>query len=93
MSEDVNVLRLHDFEYAAEIHQGNEFTEHRVLYAQGTLDDLMLPDVAERDFVIESVKYLLQDTPGTSLPHDIDLGELQGRDPEFIPEMRSRLGG
>ncbi len=92
MSEDVNVLRLNDFEYAAEVHQGNEFTEHRVVYSQATLDELLVPDVDHRDFVVESVKYLLQDTPGTALPHDIDLGELQGRDPDFIPEVRARLG-
>lgn len=91
MAEHVKVLRLSGYEYAAEVHEGNQPTEHRVRFAQDLLDELTLPDVDEHALVVEAVKYLLQETPGTNLPHDIDLEDVRSKDAEFVPELRARL--
>ncbi|SDR04289.1 hypothetical protein [Actinopolyspora saharensis] len=93
MSEQVDVLRLGERRYAAEVHEGEQTTEHRVTFGQDTLEDLTSPPPAENEVVAESVRYLLEKEPSTSLPHDIDLGEIRSRDEEFIPELRARLGG
>jgi hypothetical protein len=92
MAEEVKVLRLGAHEYAAEVHEGGETTQHRVVFDQEVLDALDMPSPDEHRFAAESVKYLLQRTPVTALPHDIDLGGLQEEDLEFLPELRARLG-
>lgn len=91
MAEDVKVLQLGVREYAAEVHEANETTQHRVVFSQHLLDALDMPEPDEQRFVAESVKYLLQRTPVTALPHDIDLAGIQQEDLEFLPEMRSRM--
>lgn len=60
-------------------------------YPQGVLDALDMPEPDEQRFVVESVKYLLQRTPSTALPHDIDLEGVQNEDLDFLPELRTRM--
>ncbi|RCW46238.1 hypothetical protein DFQ14_102541 [Halopolyspora algeriensis] len=93
MAEDVKVLQLGEREYAAEVHESNQTTEHRVMFTQDLLDALEMPEPDEQRFVAESMKYLLQRTPVTALPHDIDLEGIQSEDLEFLPEMRARMTG
>lgn len=92
MAEEVKVLQLGTHEYAAEVHEAGETTEHRVLLTQEMLDSLGVSDEDEHRFVAESMKYLLQETPVTALPHDIDLVSVAENE-EFLPEMRSRMSG
>lgn len=92
MSENVKVLQLGKHNYAAEVHEGEQTTEHRVTFAQDLLDALQIPDPDEVHLVSESMKYLLQTAPAAALQHDIDLEELQRRDADFVPELQSRLG-
>lgn len=91
MAEDVKVLQLGSREYAAEVHEGDQTTEHRVVLTQQLLDQLDMPEPDEQRFVAESVKYLLQRTPVTALPHDIDLDGLPEEDLDYLPEVRSRM--
>ncbi|ASU79043.1 hypothetical protein CDG81_12955 [Actinopolyspora erythraea] len=93
MSEDIEVMRLSEHRYAAEVHEASRTTEHQVTFGRETLDDLAPPVPEESDVVVETVRYLLEKEPSTALPHDIDLGELQSRDADFVPELRARLGG
>ncbi|MBA8824481.1 hypothetical protein FHX42_001828 [Saccharopolyspora lacisalsi] len=92
MSETVKVLPLGGHhEYAAEVHEGNQTTEHRVVFAQDLLDDLVIADADESALVVEAVKYMLQEVPSAGLPHDIDLEDVRSRDAGFVPELRARL--
>ncbi|GAB2733929.1 hypothetical protein GCM10027174_03330 [Salinifilum aidingensis] len=91
MTEQVRLLPLGGHEYAAEVHEAGETTEHRVVGAQEVRDSLDLPEEDEERFVTESLRYLLQERPVTALPHDIDLKRVHQDDPEFLPEMRSRI--
>ena len=93
MAEDVQVLQLGEHEFAAEVHEGDQTTEHRVSYPAEVLDALDMPEPDEQRFVAESLKYLLQRTPSTALPHDIDLEGVQNEDLDFLPEMRARMSG
>ncbi|WP_019854089.1 hypothetical protein [Actinopolyspora mortivallis] len=93
MSESVEVMRLGEHSYAAEVHEAGHTTEHRVVLGQEVLDDLAPPPPEESTVVAETVRYLLDRRPSTALPHDIDLEELREADAGFLPELRARLGG
>lgn len=93
MAEDVKVLQLGEREYAAEVHDSNQTTQHRVMFTQDLLDALDMPAPDEQRFVAESVKYLLQRTPVTALPREIDLEGVQSEDLDFLQEMRARMSG
>lgn len=92
MSEHVKVLPLSEHEYAAEIEDASGTTEHRVTFDRAFLDDLLPLEPGGQELVSEAVKYLLQQRPGTALPHDIDLAAQRSSDADFVPEMRARLG-
>ncbi|GAA4875073.1 hypothetical protein [Saccharopolyspora cebuensis] len=92
MSEQVRVLKLGIGEFAAEVHEGEQITEHRVVISDRFRDKLLLAEVDEQRLISESLKCLLQQIPVTSLPHDIDLDQMDENYPEFLPELRARLG-
>ncbi|QUH06204.1 hypothetical protein HUO13_24240 [Saccharopolyspora erythraea] len=80
-------------EYAAEVHEGDQTTEHRVLVPRELVDDLDVSAPDEKALVVESIRYLLERTPVTALPHDIDLDAVRREHGDFLPEVRARLDG
>jgi hypothetical protein len=83
-------------EYAAEVDEGDQTTNHRVLLPDDLLAEIVPGEqaVEEQDarrVVQQALHYLLERVPNTSLGHDVDLGELSNSDGEFIEELRSRL--
>ncbi|GDY32081.1 hypothetical protein [Gandjariella thermophila] len=80
-------------EYAAEVDEGENTTHHRVVVTHGLIEDLEIPDVTEEQVVRESLGFLLEKLPNTSLPHDIDLDELSRGDDRYVPELQRRLVG
>ena len=91
MAEDVKVLQLRTHEYAAEVHEGNETTEHRAVLSGDLLDTLGVAEAEEERLVAETVKYLLQRVPVTAVPHDIYVDELRRSETDFVSEMRARM--
>lgn len=92
MSEYIQVLKLNSGEFAAEVHEGEETTQHRVVVPDRFRDALEISGPDDQQLISESMKFLLQQIPVTSLPHDIDLEEVRQNYPGFLPELRSRLG-
>jgi hypothetical protein len=93
MSERVRIQPLTPFEYAAEVHEGQDTTHHKVTLSQGFLDDLEMPDVAGEDVVGETMRYLLDREPGVAIGHDVDLDHLANHDHDYLAELRPRLAG
>lgn len=89
--ESVKVLPMGTGEYAAEVHEGDQTTEHRVLVPRALVDELDVPAPDEQALVAESIKYLLERSPVTSLPHDIDLDAVRREHGDFLPEVRARM--
>ncbi|SES08853.1 hypothetical protein SAMN05216188_121120 [Lentzea xinjiangensis] len=81
-----------DHEYAAEVHEGAETTTHHVVLTEDFLDDLALPEFDGAALVEEILRYLLDREPNTSVPRELDPAALVGRDAEFLPELRRRMG-
>lgn len=93
MSESVRIHLLAPFEYAAEVHEGQDTTHHKVTLSQGFLDDLEMPEAAEEDVVAETIRYLLDREPGTAIEHDVSLDHLANHDHDYLAELRPRLAG
>lgn len=90
--ESVKVLQRSEGDYAAEVHEGGQTTEHRVLFPRELIDSLDIPEPDESEFVVESIKFLLERMPVTALPHDIDLDGVENEYQDFLPELRARMG-
>ncbi|GAB3298207.1 hypothetical protein [Parasphingorhabdus pacifica] len=91
MAEQVKVLALGEHRFAAEVHEANETTHHEVRSSQKLLDDLAIPEPDEQQLVAESVKYLLQKVPVTSVPEEIDLNGMEAEDGDYLAEIRVRM--
>ena len=91
MSEKIHVLPLAPHEWAVDVTEGTTHTRHRVVVAEGLLDDLGLTGVEEARVVKESVAFALEREPATSLYDEFPLDTLAGRFSSFADELRTRL--
>lgn len=93
MRERVLVRRLRGDEYAAEVTEGQETTNHLMILGGELVDELRIAGVPDERIAEESVKFLLERAPVTALPHELDLARLAGEDPDYAGELRARLAG
>ena len=91
MSERIRIQPLADHEYAVEVDEGTTHTRHRVIVPVDLLDDLGLVDVDEERVVRESIEFLLDREPATSIYDEFPLDTVASRFPEFPDELRARL--
>jgi hypothetical protein len=91
MSEKITVHPLAEHEYAVEVTEGTTQTRHRVVVPPDLLDDLGLVDVDEQRVVRESIEFLLDREPATSIYEEFPLDTVASRFPDFADELRARL--
>jgi len=89
---DVSVQRLDDGYFAVEIRQGAEATEHRVRVPSGMVERLGLTDVDHDVLVRESMTFLLEREPATSILPEFGLDIIPRYFPEYPEELSTRLG-
>lgn len=90
---DVRHLGPHHFAVSVQESQGTPRLDHEVTVDDRFLDDFGLidPDRAqEEDLVRQSVQFLLDRKPATSMDHRFNLSDLGDRFPDFFDEMRTR---
>jgi nitrogen regulatory protein P-II 1 len=66
-----------------------------VVVPDDLLDDLGIIEPDEQtltDLVRESLAYLLDRETGDAIEHDVDLAAVADRFPDYVPELRARLG-
>ena len=93
MSEKIRIQPLADHEYAVDVTEGTTRTRHRVVVTPDLLDDLGLVDVDEERVVRESMLFLLDREPATSIYDEFPLDTVASRFPDFADELRARLAG
>jgi len=93
MSEKIQIQPLADHEYAVDVTEGTTHTRHRVIVTPDLLDDLGLVDVDEQRVVRESIQFLLDREPATSIYDEFPLDTVASRFPDFADELRARLAG
>ena len=93
MSENIQIQPMAEHEFAVEITEGTTHTRHRVVVPPDLLDDLGLVDVDEQRLVRESIQFLLEREPATSLYEEFPLDTVASRFPDFADDLRARLAG
>ena len=93
MSEKIRIQALAPHEYAVDVTEGATHTRHRVVVPVELLDDLGLIDVDEERVVRESIEFLLDREPATSIYDEFPLDTVASRFPDFADELRTRLAG
>jgi hypothetical protein len=103
MSETIEVLRVGPREYAVTVIEGAARTRHRVTVPPELVSELGLgaaattgeepgaPEAEER-LVRESFAFLLEREPATSIMREFGLDVIGRFFPEYLREMRTRLG-
>jgi hypothetical protein len=91
MSENIRIQPLAEHEYAVDVTEGTTQTRHRVVVPTDLLDDLGLVDADEERVVRESIAFLLEREPATSIYDEFPLDTVTSRFPDFVDELRSRL--
>ena len=91
MSE-ITVTALDDGAFGVEIRQGDVTTNHRVTVPEGMVDELGLEDIEPDVLVRQSVDFLLEREPPTSILPEFALSDIQKYFGEFYDELRRRGG-
>ncbi len=91
MSE-ITVTALDAGAFGVEIRQGGTTTNHRVTVPEDMVDDLGLGDVDGEVLVRESIGFLLEREPPTSIMSEFALTDIQRFFGEYYDEIGRRVG-
>ncbi|HEX2275199.1 MAG TPA: hypothetical protein VHG90_15130 [Acidimicrobiales bacterium] len=91
MSE-ITVTPFDDGAFGVEIRQGDVTTNHRVTVPEGMVDELGLEDIEPDVLVRQSVDFLLEREPPTSILPEFALSDIQKYFGEYYDELRRRVG-
>jgi hypothetical protein len=87
----MRVVPMAPGEFGVEVEEGNEVTGHKVRLPPSFLDDLLLSDVDQELIVRETIDFLLEREPATSILPEFSLVDVTRYFPEFPEELQRRL--
>ena len=87
----MRVVSMAPGEFGVEVTEGNEVTGHKVRLPSAFLDDLLLAEVDEELIVRETIDFLLEREPATSILTEFSLEDVTRYFPEFPEELQRRL--
>ena len=87
----IAVTEMGPARFGVEIEEGDERTGHLITVSNALLDDIGLIDVDPALVVRESVGFLLDREPSTSIGDEFSLDEIPRRFPGYYDELRARL--
>lgn len=93
MSEKVSITRLDEGHYGVEVEQGSVTTNHRVRVPPSLLEDMGLEDADQEELVRESMAFLLEREPATSILPEFGLDIIPRYFPEYSEELPRRIQG
>jgi hypothetical protein len=91
MSEKMSITRLGDSEFGVELREGDATTSHKVTVPSTLVDDLGLGDVDQEHLVRESIAFLLEREPATSILPEFGLDIIPRYFPEYSDEVVRRV--
>lgn len=77
--------------FGVEVEEGDQRTGHLITVPDALVDDIGIIDVDPALVVRESVGFLLDREPSTSIAEELSLDEIPQRYPDYYDELRSRL--
>lgn len=87
----IAVTEMEPLHFGVQVEEGNIVTSCRVRITEGFVDDLLLGDIDETRIVKESLAFLLEREPATSLPSELTLDTIARDHPDYYDELRVRL--
>lgn len=87
----INIIEMEPEFFGVQVAEGDVTTSHRVRVTDGFVDDLQLGDVDRARIVDESIGFLLERVPTTSIPEELELDDIVDEHPEYYDELRARL--
>jgi hypothetical protein len=87
----MRVVPMAPNEYGVEVEEGDEITGHKIRLPETFLDDLLLTDVDQELIVRETIDFLLEREPATSILPEFSLEDVSRYFPEFPEELQRRL--
>ena len=87
----MRVVSMAPDEYGVEVEEGNEVTGHKVRLNPTFLDDLLLSGVDGEQIVRQTIDFLLEREPATSILPEFSLEDVSRYFPEFPEELQRRL--
>jgi len=87
----MRVVSMAPGEYGVEVEEGNGITGHKVRVSPAFLDDLLLGGVDGEQIVRETIDFLLEREPATSILPEFTLEDVARYFPEFPEELQRRL--
>lgn len=78
-------------EFGVELSEGYEITGHKVRVPEGFLDDMFPVGVDQERLVRESIEFLLEREPATSILREFSLEDIARYFPDYPEEIRRRL--
>ena len=87
----MRVVPMAPDEFGVEVEEGDLVTGHKVRLPPTFLDDLLLTDVDRERIVRETIDFLLEREPATSILAEFSLDDVSRYFPEFPEELQRRL--
>lgn len=87
----IAVTEMGPGQFGVEVEEGHERTGHLITVPDALVDDIGLIDVDPALVVRESVGFLLDREPSTSIGDELSLDEIGRRYPDYYDELRARL--
>ena len=91
MSE-ITVTPMDDRHFGVELREGDVTTSHKVAVPPEMVEDLGLTDVDPDVLVRESMAFLLEREPATSIMSEFALSDIQGFFDDYYDELSRRVG-
>ena len=88
----ITVTEMEPHRFGVQVEEGGMTVSCRVRVTDGFIDDLYLVDVDPAEIVSESVAFLLDRVPATTLPDELSLDAIAHEYPEYHDEVTARLG-
>ncbi len=79
--------------FGVQLSEGPDTTSHQVHVPETLLDDLGVADVDPELVVRESMEFLLEREPASSILPEFSLDDIPRYFPEYHDELRARLAG
>ncbi|HWC37853.1 MAG TPA: hypothetical protein VG476_04950 [Acidimicrobiales bacterium] len=90
---DITITPLEPTRFSVQVKQGGTSTSHEVTVPGWMADDPQLGEVDEQTIVRESMEFLLEREPPTSIMAKFSLDVIPRYFPEYDKEIRRRLSG
>ena len=88
---DVVVTSMEPGRFGVQITEGTTTTSHQVTVPETMIDDLGLADVDHERLVRESIGFLLEREPATSIMSQFTLDDIPRFLPDYFDELTRRL--